>query len=125
MFGVDGTISSFSKKMAMAYALGIIDKDYRRLIDIVREIRNACAHSRKPISLVVPVVSEACKVVISDMLPDLKDQKPETIRIAFVSKCAFISHYIGTGEKVEGSVAQLKYVAKLRQAKGVQVKRSP
>jgi hypothetical protein len=56
MFEQDGPIATFSRKIAIAYALGILDKEYRAKADLIREIRNACAHSRKPISLKIPEV---------------------------------------------------------------------
>jgi hypothetical protein len=114
MFEQDGQIASFSKKIEMAYALGIIDRDYRKKIDVIREIRNACAHSRKPLSLQQSVLRAACEAVISDMLPGLANREPNTIRIAFIAKCGFINHYIATGEKLESAPAILKYLEMLR-----------
>lgn len=113
MFEQDGQLASFSKKTEMAYAMGIIDKDYRKKIDLVREIRNACAHSRLPLSMDKKVLRDPCEVVISDFINDLKDRKPRTIRTAFVAKCAFISHYVATGEKLEGVEAHLQHFAEL------------
>jgi len=113
MFEQDGAISSFSRKTAMAYAMGIIDKPYRKLIDLIREVRNACAHSRQDISLEVPELRKVCEVVIADMLPDMIDRSSKNVRAAFVSKCAFVAIYIATGQKIEGSEAQIRYHANL------------
>lgn len=114
VFEQDGPISSFSRKLLMAYATGIVDTQYRKLIDLVREIRNACAHCRKPLSLEVPELLEACKVLLADMWPDLKDHTPMTIRNAFVMKCTFIQHYIVFGEKLEGRDAHFAHWEKLK-----------
>ncbi|ESX87004.1 hypothetical protein [Mesorhizobium sp. LNJC405B00] len=114
VFEQDGPVSTFSRKILMAYSMGIIDKPYRKLIDLVREIRNACAHSRQPISLEVPELQEACKVVISDIWPDIKDHDPKTIRMAFVMKCTFIQHYVLHGEKLEGKEAHLAHWEQLK-----------
>jgi hypothetical protein len=105
LFENDGSIASFSKKNWMAYAMGIVDEAYRKKIDLIREIRNACAHSRKPISMKDEVLSAPCKVVIADFLPVLSDSSPEALRHAFVLKCSLIIHYVLTGEKVEGPEA--------------------
>lgn len=118
MFEQDGPISSFSLKIKMAYALGIIDKDYRKRIDLIREIRNACAHCRKPISLAVPEFQAVVKVVIADMLPGLINQEPSTLRSAFVITTSFVSHYIVTGEKVEGEEAQTAFWERLQTQEG-------
>jgi hypothetical protein len=113
IFEQDGQLSTFSKKIEMAYALGVIDREYRKRIDLIREIRNACAHSRKPISMKVPVLRLACEAAMPDVMPDIKGADLLTIRNAFVMKCVFISHYIQTGEKIEGRAAILKEYEKL------------
>jgi hypothetical protein len=114
MFEHDGLISSFSKKIEMAYAMGIIDSDYRKKIDLVREIRNACAHSRFPLSLEKNELLDACKALMADMWDDLKDHNPNTLRNAFIAKCTFIGFYILTGEKIEGFEAQYEHFKKLQ-----------
>jgi hypothetical protein len=116
MFEHDGLISSFSKRIEMAYALGIIDSDYRKKIDLVREIRNACAHSRFPLSLDKKVLQDACRALMADMWPDLMDHEPRTIRMAFIVKCTFIAYYILTGAKIEGFEAQIEHFQKLQTA---------
>jgi hypothetical protein len=110
MFERDGQLASFSKKTEMAYAMGLIDSEYRDKIDLIREIRNACAHARKPISMENTALRSACEVV---MLPDLVDRRPETIRIAFVIKCMMVSLYVLSGKKIEGKAAQLAYREKI------------
>lgn len=113
LFENDGLIASFSKKTEMAYALGIIDKDYKKKIDLIREIRNACAHSRLPLSMDKKVLRDACERAIIDMLPSLTNKESPTIRRAFVVKCMLICHYIISGEKLEGPEAQLRHYARL------------
>ena len=113
MFEQDGQIASFSKRIELAYALGIIDREYRKKIDLVREIRNACAHSRKPISLKQIELREACEAAMPDIMPHLKDATPLLIRNAFTVKCLFIAHYVMTGEKIEGKEAALKHYSDL------------
>jgi len=114
LFENDGPLGSFAKKLSMAYAMGFVDKPYRKLIDIIREMRNACADERKPSSLASPDLHAACKAVIKEMLPELKDRSLATLRNAFVCKCAFINHYLATGEKIEGKEAQLQHLIKLK-----------
>lgn len=109
IFEGDGPIATFSAKITIAYALGIIDAPYRRLIDLVREIRNACAHSRKPISFLTPELVAICEQLIADILPDMTDHSEAAMREAVIGKCSFISHYIVTGEKHEGAAAMLAY----------------
>ncbi|HEV2897268.1 MAG TPA: hypothetical protein VGX71_05385 [Pseudaminobacter sp.] len=116
IFEADGPISSFSRKLLIAYGMGIVDKPYRKVIDLIREIRNACAHSRQPISLAVPELRAACEVVIGeDVLANLRDQEPVTIRNAYLIRGAFVAHYIATGEKLEGIEAHWAHWRKLQE----------
>ena len=71
IFEHNGLISSFSKRIEMAYAMGIIDKAYRKKIDLIREIRNACAHARFPLSMEKQVLRDACKALLAATWNDL------------------------------------------------------
>lgn len=113
VFERDGPISSFSRKLLIAYALGIVDKPYRNKIDLIREIRNACAHSRNPVSFDTPELREACKVVIGDMVDDLPDDNPASLRKAFIFTVDLISYYVATGQKVEGREARIQHVRRM------------
>jgi hypothetical protein len=114
IFEHDGLISSFSKRIEMAYAMGIIDKPYRKKIDLIREIRNACAHARFPLTMETKVLINACKALLAATWDDLKDHDPLTIRNAFLVECTFIAHYILSGEKIEGHQAQMLHYQKLK-----------
>jgi DNA-binding MltR family transcriptional regulator len=54
IFYGDGLLGSFSAKIRTAYALGLITADIREDLDTIREIRNACAHAKRPISFDLP-----------------------------------------------------------------------
>jgi hypothetical protein len=100
IFGVDGILGTYSEKISMAYALGIIDKRGRNDIDLVREIRNACAHARLPITMEIPQVSIAVKAALGpDMLKDMKDNQPKTLRAGFICHCAALAAYVATGKR--------------------------
>ena len=45
MFSNEGCVGTFSSKIDLAFAMGIISKEVRDDIDIFRRIRNDCAHS--------------------------------------------------------------------------------
>jgi hypothetical protein len=102
VFGAEGTISTYSQKTLIAYALGIIDKKARKEIDLVRNIRNACAHSRKPLSLEIPVLVNAIHVAIGEKtLKIMKDHSPRSLKAAFICHCAALAYYVGTGQRKE------------------------
>lgn len=51
LFTNQGPCSTFSSKITLAFALGLISPDERRDLDLLRKIRNTCAHSLEAISL--------------------------------------------------------------------------
>ena len=102
MFEVDGPLSTFSSRIEMAYALGLVDEKIRVNMHLLREIRNACAHAKKPLSLSMEILMDPVRAAIADMLPGMKDNEPETIRQPFILKCMILSHGLLTGGFVNG-----------------------
>ena len=101
IFENKGPISTYSDKILIAYALGIIDGKVKKRIDLIRVIRNSCAHSRLPLNLEVPELIDALKAAIGTLaLNALKDQSPKSLRAGFISICADIGNYIITGKMV-------------------------
>jgi hypothetical protein len=112
VFGPNGCVGTFSNKTLIAYAMGIIDHDTRKEIDLVREVRNACAHSRLPISFKTPQLQEAAFIVIGDeFLSHLTSREPDVIRVAFIVSCSMIAKRVITGrretvaEAISGAIA--------------------
>jgi len=60
MFEQDGPLATFSRKISMAAALGIIGPKTRANFRIVRHVRNAFAHAKIPISFATEEVADAC-----------------------------------------------------------------
>lgn len=99
MFGFDGVAGNFSRKALMAYALSLIDKDQFDFIEVLREMRNACAHSRSPIDFSTPELAAACAVALAPEMAYLKDKSPGALRQVFVLKCVLTANHLATGEK--------------------------
>src|SRR5262249_42583896 len=60
-FRHDGPVGSFSSKIQMAHGLKLTDKMTHRQLDVLREMRNACAHCKLPISFKTPELAAVCK----------------------------------------------------------------
>lgn len=117
VFGHNGSLGTFSSKITMAYAMGVIDKAGRREIDLIREMRNACAHARMPISFEMDVLADIARQVIPELLPHIaKPVDPKWLRHAFVLKCVFLCQYIISGKRADIS-AEITAAAKARDAK--------
>ena len=57
----NAVLGRFSNKIIMAYALGLITKEQRLVLDRLRTIRNAFAHAMRPITFKDHLVSLECK----------------------------------------------------------------
>jgi hypothetical protein len=68
VFGYEGALGTFGSKIVMAYGLGLIGPVSRRDLDLIREIRNAFAHSRMSIGFSQPAVKAVCDQL---KVPDL------------------------------------------------------
>lgn len=69
LFCSDGALASFSRKIEMAYRLGLIDLPFKQALDLVRKLRNDFAHAIKVESLQqashADRVKALCKLVIA------------------------------------------------------------
>ena len=73
IFGSDGILGSFSSKIAMAYSLKQIGPVCRHDLNIIRQLRNEFAHSKKHLSFQTPVVKpviEALQILRRKSEPD-------------------------------------------------------
>lgn len=67
LFSGTAPISTFSAKIKICYAMGIIGKNTRRDLEIIRHIRNAFAHSAKPLWFSTPEISKACDMLTTHL----------------------------------------------------------
>lgn len=80
LFGAERPLSSFSAKIAMAAALGVIDEDLYRRIDGVRALRNACAHAQVGLRLDIPEVADCLFLIVPEAAPALKGAAAHHLR---------------------------------------------
>ena len=53
----DGPLSTFSRKIAMGYALGVYDSHMKSDLNFIRQIRNAFAHAKVHLDFATPEIS--------------------------------------------------------------------
>ena len=100
IFGINGSVGTFSNKIQMAYALGLIDRQARNEIDLIREMRNACAHSRKPISLDQPALKAVCLQVLGEVGTALTTDTATALRLAFMLKATMLEEQVVSGKRI-------------------------
>lgn len=54
----NGPVGTFSAKIKLAYAMGLISSEVRNALDLIRGIRNKCAHLQKPFNFEEGVVAK-------------------------------------------------------------------
>jgi hypothetical protein len=70
LFDTERPLSSFSAKIALAYRLGVIDRNFEHALQMVRKIRNAFAHSIDVASLSDPPHNGQLNELIKDVRKD-------------------------------------------------------
>lgn len=60
VFSYRGAAGSFGAKVQLAFALNLIGPTTRGDLDVIRELRNAFAHSRMPMDFELSAVREVC-----------------------------------------------------------------
>jgi hypothetical protein len=95
-----GPMGSFAHRIEIACLFGHIDQDIYCDLEIIREMRNACAHSIKPLSF----ASEEIKNVVNRLhfLETSKLVKTTTLRELFVLHGAALCHAILEGSLEKG-----------------------
>ena len=100
VFGMNRPLGSFSAKIIMADHLELIESPTRLQLDIVREMRNACAHSQYPISFDTPELSEACMLLFKgDRFTNYDGQPATDMKDAFLQECMWLSMAILSGSR--------------------------
>jgi Mannitol repressor len=99
LFRPMGPLGSFSSKIKMAYLLGLINELLMTNLDIVRDIRNDFAHSRKELAFSEQSVRDRCKNLLFGTLKSATgkptNDKPEsfTPRKAYVATGLIMAAY--------------------------------
>lgn len=66
LFGFDGPCGSFSSRIRMSQALGIIDRPTRRKLDLIRELRNVAAHAHPVIGFDTAEIRDTLVALFSE-----------------------------------------------------------
>ena len=98
LFRGDAPFASFSAKIRLGYALSIFGRSTRNDLDTIREIRNAFAHSTRPLDFSRPVVAACCNLLRAcERHPVLQPADP---KFRFGATCAVIYGALGIVEEV-------------------------
>ena len=103
LFDFNGPMGTFSAKIKGAQAFGIIDRPTRDHIEMIREMRNACAHSQLALTFKDDILRNAVFTMLTDDAAESYKGDDKYIRMAFALMTAMIAHIILAGDVVKGA----------------------
>lgn len=71
-------LRSFAAKIELAYRLGLINREARQMLDILRDIRNDFAHRAESVSLDGEATKSRIRAIF-DQLPEIRDAIDRTV----------------------------------------------
>ncbi len=109
-----GSLRNFEHRISIAKALGAVTEAQAGLLDAIRSMRNACSHSRKPISFKTPELRNVLSAMLgkepADIFEDPNDI-PE-VRGAFIAAASLLLWALRTAPDERASTAHEKDVPK-------------
>lgn len=111
LFDYSGPLGSFSLKINMALALDIIDTVLLEELHIIREMRNACAHSIHPIDFKTRELANVCKRLFTEDkgFITINTYDHDVLRSAFLIEGAGLLQAIARESRIEA----LKHINKV------------
>ncbi|RVQ65716.1 hypothetical protein EKN06_12335 [Croceicoccus ponticola] len=97
----NGPAGNFASRTLLAKALGIIDQETKGNIDLLRHMRNACAHAQNDLNFQSPEIQAAIQCLVADSSVPLGQVPPPMMRGAFVLYCRITAHLIRFGAPPE------------------------
>lgn len=113
IFRFEGPLGTFSARTEIAYLFGFIDECTRSQISDMREMRNACAHSKRPIDFDVPELASVAKRLFHpNGVVVLSGETRSDIRRAFFTEFLFLYHILMEGSRDKGEAIVRAALAK-------------
>lgn len=94
IWGSQGVIGTFSAKIKVAYAFGWIDERTKRQLNILREMRNACAHAQMPVTFKTKELADVCDQFLKNSIKPVDAalvSSEHGVRRAFQNECVRIA----------------------------------
>lgn len=89
IFGHNGPLATFSAKINLAYGLSILGPETRDALNKIRELRNACAHSMRPLSFATKEVVDVARSLplVQYWRPLQTEDDQRRLRVVFMEQC--------------------------------------
>ncbi|UYN94905.1 MAG: hypothetical protein KIT25_23290 [Enhydrobacter sp.] len=102
IFRMDGPMSSFSRRMEIACLFSAIDDETYQQLDIIRELRNICAHTRDPVRFTDQAIHNYAIRLFEPPIGFLsKDAARTNLKTAFIIEALLIAVAVSHGSRDE------------------------
>lgn len=89
--GPNGPLYSFSNVIVVAQALGIVNREQRRKIEVVKAVRNTCAHATTPVGFRTPAIFSAfCFLLGPKSQPVLEKLPADRLKFGYMIGCMLL-----------------------------------
>lgn len=87
-----GSLRNFEHRIAIAKALGAVSEKQAEMLDAIRSMRNACSHSRKPISFSTPELLAIMPAMVGKRPEEIFDDPHDVaqIRSSFIGTASLL-----------------------------------
>jgi DNA-binding MltR family transcriptional regulator len=101
IFRQAGPLGSFSARMEIALYFDVIEDETYKQLDTIREMRNACAHSKHPLDLTDPALAAVAMRLFTPEGLITVAYAGRNLKGAFVAEVAFLQHVLSCGSRAE------------------------
>jgi len=102
-FRFEGPLGTFSARIEIAFLFGLIDETTRTQLDLVREMRNACAHSKYEMHFGVQELANVAKRLFRPLgVAHPIDHSRKSLREAFTIEAMIIFYVLVEGSREQG-----------------------
>jgi hypothetical protein len=103
IFRFEGPLGTFSARMEIAFLIGAIEADTYTQLKMIREMRNACAHSKQPLTFKEIALKNVTKRLFKagGLLKPAAGEDDE-LKGAFVVESMFIYYSLYEGSREKG-----------------------
>lgn len=102
LFNFEGPCGSFSNRIRLAQGLGLIDRQTRKQVELIKEMRNAAAHSFLPINFETPQIRAAVTTLFPPKIRGMVEALPNAeMRQLFVLIGLLIAHAIAHNQPTD------------------------
>lgn len=126
VFRFEGPLGTFANRIEIAFIFGLIDELTRSQLTDIREMRNACAHTKHQIDFGVPELANVAKRLFRPQgLSPLEDDSREEIRATFIMEFTFLYYILLEGSREKGTRVVLDEVKRRHEAEKAEQPPSP